>query len=505
MSLRDRFTTALDGVIGVFSPKAALERQAAREATEQFTAYRGARHNRITNHWDISSGSADYDLLPDLPTLRERSRELCRNDSTASSIVLSFVDNVVGTGIRAQSSVTAESLGVSEEQAVQIRRAIERAWNRWVPHADIARRFNFYDLQSMVMRSILVNGESIVIPVMQERVSSPYATALELVEPDRLEYPGEYDNPNGRTNRRSGVELGRNGNPVAYWIRVSHPGDGIYERQSDRRHRRIRALDPEGFPQIYHLMNNTRPGQTRGEPMLSPALQAFKDLASFKEAVLVRERVSACFSMFIQKDDPYTTAVNRADEQNNAQRIQEIEPGMVSYLAPGESVTFGNPGSQSTAGYDAFVTQNLRDIGAAIGLPLELVSRDFSQTNYSSARAAILEARRVFNRWQRYVINHLCQPTFEKVIEEAYLRGEIPIQDFDSVRHEITQAHWVPPAYGWVDPLKEVQASALAIETGISSLAVEASAQGRDWEEINQQRIREVQAMQDMTPPETED
>jgi len=490
--IRERLASAIDWAFDIFAPGVALERRAARKASEQFgEAFRGAQANRLTHNWQVTSGSADYDLLPDLPTLRERSRELLRNDPHAASVVGSLVDNVVGTGIRPQSAIDAKALGISEEEANEIRRACEAAWERWVPNADISRRLNFYDLQSAVMRSLVANGEALVMPVRIERITSPYTLGLEVIEPDRLEYPGEFDQPNGRFNRRSGVELGRFGNPVAYWVRISHPGDGIYERAKDNRHRRIRALDEDGNAQILHLMNTTRPGQTRGEPMLAPALQTFKDLSSFTEAVLVRERVSACFSMFVERDDPYNSAVNTATETVNAQRIQELEPGMVQYLAPGESVTFGNPGTANAVGFDAFVMRHLRSLGASLGLPYELVAKDFSQTNYSSSRAALLEARRVFTRWQQYMIGHLCIPVYSMVIEEAWLRGEIPVRDFETNKQHIIRSRWVPPSYGWVDPLKEVQASQQSMDAGLSSLAIEAAAQGRDWEQVLEQQARE--------------
>ena len=59
------FSDALDRAIEIVSPQRALERKAARAAAEQFGEYKGARQTRLTHNWDISSGSADYDLLPD--------------------------------------------------------------------------------------------------------------------------------------------------------------------------------------------------------------------------------------------------------------------------------------------------------------------------------------------------------------------------------------------------------------------------------------------------------
>ena len=491
-------TRVIDGTVSLLSPAAALRRRAARNATEEFATYKGATRSRLNSSWSVSSGSADYDLLPDLPILRERSRELVRNDPIAAGAVNTLVDNIVGTGIRPQSTIDAKKIGVSDEQAAEVRRSCEAAWERWAPSADISRRLTFYDMQSTIMRSIILNGEAIAIPVRVSRPGVAYDISLEIIEPDRIEAPGKNDNPNGRLNRRSGIEMGKYQNPVAYWVRVAHPGDGTFTRRSKRTHRRLPAYDSEGNPLLFHLANLTRPGQTRGEPMLSSVLDTFKSLSSYNEATLVSQRVAACYSVFISREDPVNAAINRADETLNGQRLSEIEPGMVSYLAPGEQISFGNPSGLSTS-YNEFVVRQLKTIGGSLGLPLELLTKDFSETNYSSARAALLEARRVFQRWQRVIIDHLCAPVYQAVIEEAWLRGDIPgIRDFDAVREALTQSRWVPPSYGWVDPAKEVAAASAAIEVGLSSLAVEAAAQGRDWEQVLEQQAREKALRQEL-------
>ena len=117
MRFRDRLAAAIDRTIEVLAPRKALERKAARAAADQFGEYRGAKSTRINNDWTVSSGSPDYDLLPDLPLLRERSRELLRNDPYAASVVRSMVDNTVGVGIKPQAHIDAEVLGISEEEA----------------------------------------------------------------------------------------------------------------------------------------------------------------------------------------------------------------------------------------------------------------------------------------------------------------------------------------------------------------------------------------------------
>ena len=500
MNLSSTISNLVDNTIGVFSPLRALRRRLARDAvssSDRFSSYKGASSNRPRSNWSVSPGSADADLLPELDTLRERSRDLIRNDPHAASISQSFVDNVIGNGIKPQSLANAEGLGLTRDQAEEVRSACEKVWSRWVAFADATDQEDFYGIQALIQKQMLTNGEVFIIPTMVQDPGRPYGLALEVIEADRCESKNNIDHPNGRTNLRSGIELGKRGQPIAYWIRVSHPGDGIYERSSKRKWRRYSSKAPNGRPNIIHLMNRRRPGQTRGEPMLSPALATFRDLSSFLEASLIKERVSCCFSMFIQKDDPYSAALQRADATRSGQRINEIEPGMVEYLSPGETVQFGNPTNVGNT-FDPFVERHLRAIGASLGLPLELVTNDFSKTNYSSARAALLESRRMFKRHQQYLSSRFCQPIYEMLIEEAWLKGEIPFVDFDQSRMELTKTRWIPPWWAWVDPLKEAQASAAAIDLGVSTLAEEAASQGRDWEELLEQRSIEKRKIQEM-------
>ena len=131
----------------------------------------------------------------------------------------------------------------------------------------------------------------------------------------------------------------------------------------------------------------------------------------------------------------------------------------------------------------------------ALGLPYELLVKDFSKTNYSSARAALLEGRRMFKNWRAWFAGAFCQPIWQMVIEEAYLRGEFDAPDFYKHQAEYSRANWIGGGWGWVDPVKEVEASRKAIDYGLSTLAKEAAAQGDDWEENLDQLVRERDAI----------
>lgn len=502
LSSLERFGASVDAVISVMAPAWSLRRLQARSTIKMLSAYRGAEKSRLRGDWTALNGSADADLLGDLPTLRQRSRDLNRNDAHASAITSTVVANVVGTGLKPQSRPDADALDATPAEIAQFTKQAERAWRRWTATADSQNRMDFYEIQALVKRQILENGEVFLLPLMiKDEPGRRYSLALEVIEADRVSTPfGMSADP----NMRDGIELGLRGEPVAYHIRQRHPGDAMLSAAGAANQqvwKRYPAVNAAGRKNVLHLYAVKRPGQTRGEPFFAPVLAAFKDLGDFMEAEIVAARVAACFTAFITKADP-GGAFDGAPTDTSGNRLESLEPGMVQYIGPGETVTFGDPKRPSGA-FEPFVLAVLRSIGASLGLPLELVLKDFSRTNYSSARAAMLEARRFFKCDQAWLAQRLCQPCWEWVLEEAWLREELPAVDlFSEHREDWMRVSWIAPGWGWVDPVKEVESSKLAIEAGLSTLADEAGAQGRDWEDVLVQQAREHARRKELGLPE---
>lgn len=495
----ERFGATVDSLISVFAPRWGFNRLQARASVKMLSSYRGAEKSRLRGDWTALNGSADADLLDDLPTLRQRSRELNRNDAHASAITGTVVANVVGTGIRPQSRPDADALAITAEDMTRFAKQAERAWRRWCPTADSQNRMDFYEIQALVKRQILENGEVFILPLMiKDEPGRRYSLALEVIEADRVSTPlGMRANQ----NIRDGVELGPRGEPIAYHIRQRHPGDvmlGTAGAANQQTWVRYLAVNTAGRKNVLHLYAVKRPGQTRGEPFFAPVLSAFKDLGDMFEAEIVASRVASCFAAFITKTDAYGAVNANTNTDAQGRKLEEISPGMIEYLNAGEEVSFGDP-KRPSGTFAPFVEAVLRSIGSALGLPLELVLKDFSKTNYSSARAALLEARRFFRADQAWLAQRLCQPCWEWILEEAWLREDLPAVDlFGESREDWMRASWIAPGWGWVDPVKEVESSKLAIEATLSTLADECGAQGRDWEDVMVQQAREQARRKDL-------
>jgi lambda family phage portal protein len=478
----------IDRILLPFSPSTVAAREQSRlrlglgrAVAASQGMYRGADISRLLGAWGLGQ---DTSTTPswEREALRQRSRDLARNDPAAAGVVETMGLNVVGSGLSPQSRIRAEALGISEDQADELMIQCERAWSDWAPWADAADTLSFDDIQLLVMTKLVEDGEIFVLPGWQDAAWRPFGRCLELAESERVGGSSLLSSAED-----TGIVTGSRGEPLSYRIRKA----GSKGLNGDADYVTVPRRDADGRPLVLHVYPVSRVGQLRGVPRFAPVISAFKHLADYMEAEVVSARIAAILSVFITHADPEGARYANSDgEDEDGKRVEDLKPGMVNYLRPGEGVT-QVAGVRPGGGFDPFITGVLRFISMGLGLPYELVTKDFSKTNYSSARAALLEGRRLFTRWRSWLAAKLCQPVYELVIEEAWARGRIDVPDFRAVRTEICRAQWIGGGWGWVDPTKEVEASRMAVDSGFSTLAEECAAQGRDYEEVLWQRRRE--------------
>jgi lambda family phage portal protein len=479
----------LDRAISFISPRWGERRLASRLRFDVLSEYRGAEMSRLRSGWALgrtNTTPASYSLQ----LLRNRSRDLNRNDPLAHGVTDTLGINIVGQGLRPQCRLRADRLGISEDKARALQRQAEAVWDYWGTLADSGNRLSINELQFLALRKVVEDGEVLALPVMAtEPWRGAVKRAVEMLETDRLATWGASQKTG--TGNLTGIEVGQRGEPIRYWISPVDYQNQIAGAYNLTPPVAIEARDSQGRPKVLHIFRTARPGQLRGVPYFAPVINYFKDLADYLEAEVVAAKVAACISVFVVKTDPMFASMGTIDPNaSNHKPVENFEPGMVPYLNLGEDIRVVDP-KRGGETFNAFVEGMLRIIGASLGLPYELLMKDFSKTNYSSARAALLEGRRMFSTWRGWFAAKFCQPLWELVLEEAYLRGLFPAPNFYQYQAEYCRTAWVGGAWGWVDPTKEVEASKLGLDWCLTTYADEAAAQGQDWEELLEQRKRE--------------
>ncbi len=461
------------------------------------SAHRGASlHTRELSSWRPALGSADADLLGELPTLVSRSRDITRNHGVAAGAIQTLVDNVVGTGLRLSAMPDYKALDKDKAWADSWSRNVEALWRSWAESCDCdaARSLTFHGLTTQVFRSGLINGEALAIPLWQPNDHQPFATTLQLVEPDRLASPREKAS---NKRLRAGIEINAYGAPQAYFIATTHPGDALFGMTgSDVSYQRIPAFTRFGRRRVIHVHDRERTGQSRGKPIFSSILPLFKMLDHYERSELQAAVVNAMIAAFIETPldgESISELFGGSSEDylaaRNAWQVK-LQGGAVIPMFPGDKIAPFTP-SRPNSAYSSFVENVLRHIGTGLNLPFELLMKDFSKTNYSSARAALMEAWRYFIGRRHWLATYWARPVYELWLEEAINKGLIEAPGFYHNKALWCRCKWIGPGRGWIDPVKEAKASKIRLDTGLSTLEEECATQGLDWEEVLEQRARE--------------
>jgi lambda family phage portal protein len=409
--------------------------------------YEGAGVGRRFDGWQtVGAGSANAETYSGLVRIRDRARDLVRNNWAANRAVSVIANNVVGTGI-IPSSTNPQ---------------IEAALIAWADTTacDADGLLTLYGLQAQVMRSVAESGECLVL--RERRTMSeglPLLFQLRVLEGDFIDSLVDGPLPNG--NRAiQGVEFDGRGRRVAYHLFESHPGDQLWTGLRSGT-KRVPASE------VCHVYRPDRPGQVRGVSWLAPIILKLRDFDEYEDAQLLRQKIAACYTAFVRRPDVGVPV-------DAGMLGQKVEPGMIEMLAPGEEVTFGSP--PGVDGYADYSRISLREIASGIGLTYESLTGDLSQVNFSSARMGWLEFQRSIEHWRE----HILQPMFLARVSGWILESA----DIQGMAVDGASIKWTSPRREMINPVDEIKAAQDAIRAGLTSRSAEIRKLGRDPEEV---------------------
>lgn len=492
-----------------------MQRKTRKIKNSGYSHYGASRVKPSVSAWNSISKSPAEDISDNLDLLRERSRDLYAGGGPLGRGAIDrVVLNSVGPGLTLNCRIDRNLLGLSESEASDWENTTEREFAYWSEskNCDITGGMNFYEMQNLAFKSVLLNGDALVMLPMSGDASLRYFLHVALIEGDRLR------DPPIKANTKmvdGGVEFDDDGKPVAYYIANRHPESEI-TGQPILKYTRVPAYGAKtGRRNVLHLLPMERIGQHRGVPFLAPVIETLKQLGRYSDAELMAAVVGGIFAIFFTRglsnsnnSDGYFSEDTMLEELNMREsREQEMEQwreslqtlgidamyGAIAQLPEGIKAESISPGRPNNA-FDAFVVSLVRQIGSALGIPAEVLLLNFT-SSYSASRGALLEAWKLFRYWRAWWISNFCQPIYEEWLFEAVLRGYIHAPKFfddPMVRYAYSWADWTGPSQGQLDPVKEVRAAVLRVENGFSTRQKEtAELTGGDFELNHAQRIKE--------------
>lgn len=438
--------------------------------------YQGANVGRLFADFQASDKSPDAEIRFALKTLRNRCRDLERNNEYARRYIHLLKTNVVGDrGVTMQ--VKAKNTDGSFDRIgnTQIEREFA-AWSR-LGNCTVDGKMSFSDAQKFFIQSLCRDGEVLIRKVVYP---NKWGFAVEFLEPELLDELKNEVLPNG-DQIRMGVEIDKYYRPIAYHLLTNHPGDYQLYPQT-RKTVRVTA------DKIIHVFLPERAQQTRGVPIMSTAIMSLKMLHGYREAELVAARTAAAkMGFFVSasgNDFP-------ADDKEDFTPIMNAEPGTFHQLPEGMDFKQFDPTHPTTA-FGDFEKAILRGIASGLGVSYTSLANDLEGVSYSSIRQGELENRDFYKTLQAFMIEHFVDPIYREWLSMAMTKQvvSLPITKFDKFA-DSTQFR--ARGFAWVDPQKEINAAVTAMNNGIMSMQDVANQYGRDVEETFEQVAMEAE------------
>jgi lambda family phage portal protein len=458
--------TLLDKFVGYISPRWAAERFAYKQA---MLSYRGALTTRMGVPYGASTSinGVRQPTLQDQRAMRDRARNLERNNPLAAGVLDRAVENVIGTGIRVE----------PRTESPEFNEQVKPLWAEFCKSCDIRKMRSFEQIQALLVRSELRDGD--VGCLLAEVNGEP---KLQPIEGDYLESPaGKYSG--GMTV--DGVELNGAGAPVGFYVKtLDEKQRTVYQRIAERDF--VFLADPNQFSMV------------RGVTKFAQSFWLFDHIDGYLEGTVTAAKAASYFSLLIKKNNAAKafgvlgTATNGA---GNSQSTLRLEPGTVQYLQPDEDVVQVAP-QQPTQNFPDAVAAFARFVGLPFGLTIEQLMLDFSRTNYSSARAARLQAQQTAEMYQARFAHKFISRVYQWWISKLVKRGVLMNAPENYWEHE-----WIPQGKPWVDPSKEIDAAIKAVKLGVESRSNIAIERGYDFEAMCDRNARDMELLEDRGLP----
>lgn len=459
----------VDRAIGVFSPAAQARRMYARHILGQIEqrGYEGASSGRRTGGWRGGGSSADTQIAQAGALLRDRMRELVRNNPHAAKAVSVLTTHIIGDGIWPRAKTGNETRDT----------AINALFATWAKRCDADGQLDFSGVQSLAVRGMVEGGEVLVRRRTRKRDRARVPLQLQVLEADHLDT--HRDGPLGGAQGTviQGVEFNSLGARTGYWLFPQHPGNA-WVQIANTTSIRVPAAD------ICHLYEKQRT-QVRGVPWGAPAIAELRDFADYKDAERMRKKLEACFVGIVVNGDeddntvglkmPVIPGQQPGIYDSTGGKVERFEPGMFAHARGGKDIKFNAPAQSGS--YPEYCNVEMHSIAAGFRVPYELLTGDLSQVSFISGRLGLIEFHKFISavQWQ-IVIPMMLQPIWDWFIDAAYLAGLI---DTDEV-----EAEWAVPRMVSLDPLAEAKADLLDVRMGKKTFAEMCAERGRDEDRV---------------------
>ncbi|MCK9177064.1 MAG: phage portal protein [Clostridiales bacterium] len=364
--------------------------------------------------------------------LLAQSRDFFRNNLIYKGIIDRALDFIVGGGFELQAK----------------NREVDRLWDEWLDTAEVTGRYRGVKLARAIGREFFVTGEAIIKKVQEDR--------LQLIEAEQV-----------RGHEDSGITY-----------------DAVGRVQSFRVHPWTAEQKPILVParEMLYVCDYERPSSQRGVPLMQSAFPMLHRIADVCDSEAISWSLLSRLFLKYQsdgEDSPF------APSASTPLQWQELSYATVAHIGRDdllESMTRDIPGKN----FGDTLREFCRLLGLPVGMPLELILMDWTRSNYSQSKAALLLSWKRFESLQNIFLQDFYEPLFDWWFTSLVARGAV--EDTPENREH----KFITPQYPWLDAAAEVSAYEKKLALGLTTHSDVVKALQEEREQVLDQRESEI-------------
>ena len=440
--------------------------EAFRDMRLDYIAAKGSRYRSRPRGVSPAGSGADYHvrLERDFLGMIELARHFDRNNMLVGQGIDRLVDNVIQGGLAFDAQTGDEILN----------KDLEARWREWgedPKQCDVSTRFNFHDMERLVLRQTVVDGDVFCIPL---KVGS-----LEIVEAHRCRTPS-----NTSKNVSNGVLLDNLRRPRQYWFTK----DDI---DTSTTLRLVSEIQTYPADEVFHIADPKRFSQTRGITTFAPIADVLGIHDDLQFAKLVQAQMVSCIAFLRIRDQMFsggligsTGSSSLETLSDGTQRLVEaMAPGMELRGLPGEKIEGFSPNVPNPE-FFPHVMLVLTIVAVNLHMPVAVLLLDPSETNFSGWRGAVDQARLTFKRMQEWEAAKFHRRVYlwklgQWIAADPALRSQQVRNDVNLCGHR-----WNPPTWPYIQPVEDAKGDLLRIGGLLTSPRRLHAERGHEWQEI---------------------
>ncbi len=408
-------------------------------------------------------------------------RELVRNNGFARAGIAGIVNHMVGSGI----GVKFKYAG-SKKIEQRINDEFNALWGS--PFIDHQERINGPGIQQLAAHAITESGRVLIGRRIEKNSVSRVPLQLEVLESDFHDITYQ---DRKKDNIIDGIEFDGRGKWQAIYLFNKHPQSTYY---TDLKTLRVPKEE------VIHAFRVDRPGQNVGVSWLASSYLRFKQQDELEDALLETAKIMSCFSAFVHDlaydtespDGGGGTDESNPQEQAFKDAFAAIQPGYISFLPPGRTITFANPPKLDSP--ERLQQTLLHKAAKGLGATYEILTGDMSMSNFSKSRLGMIDFDQNIKSWR----NNMFIPQVMYRVVDWFLDLAAAIFNFDKKKVRFTFSE---PKRVQFKHLDEVKALLIEVMMGSMTLSEVIRSFGKDPDVVFKERSEEIKKLENLGIP----